>query len=263
MQNTFDSPVSSWMVSPVFTIREHALLTEAASHFDEQRVSALPVLDGSSRLSGIISRADLMQAGRFVRESGERERHLRLPHARVGEFMNSRVPVIRRELALSACAQRMLRHGVHRFYVAEDGPLEGVVSTREMLRAVAEARLEVPLLSILNASVSSIPADSPLALATARLRADESLTLVVTKDSVPVGVFSQHEATTAREADPEDHIETWMDASLLSLPGQTPVHRAAAQAYEARSRYIVSHDAVTVTGLTSGIGFAQLVAAMA
>jgi len=260
MKNSFESPVSNWMVSPVFTIREDALLVEAASRFDELRVSALPVLDGSSRLTGIISRSDLMQAGRFVRESKERERHLRLPEARVSEFINTRVPVVRREVTLRSCARRMLKQSIHRLYVAEDGPLEGVVSTREMLRAVAEARVETPLGPILTRSVAAIPAEATLSASMARLRADSSLTLVVTRSSVPVGVFSHEEAVTAREADPEDPVELWMDPSVLALPAETPTYRAAESAYEARCRYIISTEGESVTGLTSGIGFAELVA---
>jgi predicted transcriptional regulator len=260
MKNLFDSCVSQWMVSPVFSIREDAPLAEAASRFDELGVSELPVLDVSSRLTGIISRADLLQAGRFVRQSRDRERHLWLPEARVSEFTRSRVPVIRRDLTLAMCARHMLMHNFRRVYVAEDGPLEGVVSTREMMRAVAEARIEAPIESILTRSVSALRAKSSLAEATATLRADPSLTLVVTRSAVPVGVFSREEASIAREADPGDAVELWMDSSVLSLPMQTPTYGAAAQAYEARCRYIVIHDAEIITGLTSGIGFAQLAA---
>jgi CBS domain-containing protein len=263
MKNTFESPASSWMVSPVFTIREDALLAEAASRFDELGVSSLPVLDVSGRLTGIISRSDLMQAGRFVRESRERGRQLRLPAARVSEFTHSRVPVIARDMTLSACARRMLRQGVQRLYVAEDGPLEGVVSTREMLRAVAEARTETPLDTILTRSVAAMPAESPLATATALLRGDPTLTLVVTSNAVPVCIFSKGEAAIAREADPEDTVELWMDGSVLSLPEKTPIWRAAEQAYEASCRYIISHDGGVVTGFTSGMGFAERVGARA
>jgi predicted transcriptional regulator len=263
MKNPFDSRVSQWMVSPVFTIREDAPLAEAARRFDELGVSELPVLDGSSRLTGIISRADLLQAGRFVRQSRDRERHLWLPEARVSEFTRSRVPVVRRDLTLSMCARHMLMHHFRRVYVAEDGPLEGVVSTREMMRAVAEAHVEAPLESILTRTISALHARSSLAEATATLRADPSLTLVVTRSAVPVGVFSRDEAAIAREADPGDAVELWMDCSVLSLPVQTPTHRAAAQAYEGRCRYLVINDAENVTGLTSGIGFAQIVAGQA
>lgn len=271
MKSTFDSPVSDWMVSPVVTIREKASLTEAANLFAELRVSALPVLDSSSRLTGIISQADLMQAGRFVRESQEGARHLRLPVATVHQFTRSRVPVIRRGLALSACARRMVKQRAHRLYVAEDGPLEGVVSTREMQRAVAEARLEAPLDSILVRSVEVIPSECPLARATARRLEEPSLTLIVTRAGVPVGVFSEEEDAVAREADPTDPVELWMDKSVLSLPGSTPMFEAARRAYEDRCRYIVAREeedgagaqaggAGRVVGVTSALGFAEVVA---
>jgi CBS domain-containing protein len=281
MINTFDSPVSQWMVSPVFTVREKARLEEAASLFTELRVSALPVLDSSSRLTGIISRSDLMQAGRYVRESKEEARRFRLPEAAVSELTHSRVPVIRRDLALSDCARRMVKQRIYRLYVAEDGPLEGVVSTREMQRAVSEARIETPLDAILNRTVEAVPVECPLSTATARLFADPSLTLIVTRSGVPVGLFSQQEAAVAREAEPTDCVELWMDGSVLCLPAQTPLYIAAERAYETRCRYIVALDtaaldtaaldtaaldtaardmAAPVLGFTSGMGFAQIVA---
>lgn len=266
MSNMFDSPASQWMVSPVFTIREKARLAEAASLFAELRVSALPVLDSSSRLTGIISRSDLMQAGRFLRESREEERRLRLPEAFVSELTHSRVPVIRRDVALSDCARRMVKQQIYRLYVAEDGPLEGVVSTREMQRAVAQARIEMPLDVILSRAVESVPAESTLSTATARLFADPSLTLIVTRSGVPVGLFAEQEAAVAREADPTDSVELWMDGSVLALPPETPLYLAAERAYETRCRYIIAQDAAAqdpaarVTGFTSGMGFAQVVA---
>lgn len=263
MSNIFDSPVSQWMVTPVFTIREKALLAEAASLFDELRLSALPVLDASSRLTGIISKKDLLQAGRFVRESGEEARHLRLPEAFVSQFTDSRVPVVRRDIALSACARRMVKQRIHRLYVAEDGPLEGVISTREMQRAVAKSGLDTPLDSVLTRSVEAVPVGCPLSTATARRLADPALTLLVMRGATPLGLFSEREAAVAREADPTDSVESWMDASILSLAARTPLSEAAERAYEGRCRYIVAHDGEQVTGFTSGMGLTAIVAGRA
>src|SRR5688572_13445441 len=67
----FEHSASSWMAAPVYSIAESARLVAAATLFDELGVSALPVVDVSSRLTGLISRADLIRAGR-LRVSSQR-----------------------------------------------------------------------------------------------------------------------------------------------------------------------------------------------
>lgn len=260
MKNEFEGPVSEWMVSPVFTTREETLLTEVAQRFDELGVSALPVLDQSSRLIGVLSRDDLSRAGRMVARNEEGERHLRLPVARVREFMHTRVPVIRRDLALAACARRMLKQDLHRLYVAEDGPLEGVISTREMLHAVAKSHVETALETIADRSISVISSSDPLSVAMLKLRASPGNTVVVMGSTAPVGVFSHQEATTSREADPAEPVELWMDPSVLALPGELPAHRAAQRAHELQARYVIIYEGQSARGIVSGLGFTKLVA---
>lgn len=254
-------PVSDWMVSPVVTLREETFLAEAARRFEELDVSALPVVDASHRLMGVLSRTQLRRAGRFVRETPDQKRHLRLPEARVGEFMNSQVPVIRRELALRACARSMLKQQIHRLYIAEDGPLEGLISTRELRRAVVEARIATPLGGVARGAFATLPADAPLRTAVARLDGQPALTLILMREAVPVGIFAEPEALDAREADPQEAAALWMDPSVLGLPPELPAHLGAEQALERRARYIVTLDSIgTVQGLVSGLGFAELIA---
>jgi predicted transcriptional regulator len=260
MKNAFDARVFDWMVSPVNTLQEGTRLTEAARQLDVLDVSALPVLDASSRLSGVFSRSELLQAGRFVSENGERERYLRLPDSRVADFMKTRVSVTRRNLSLAACARRMHKQNLHRLYVAEDGPLEGVVSTREMLCAVARAALETPLSQLLQRAIGAISVRDSLASAMARLRGNSALILVVTDNERPVGVFSRADAAISREADPTEAVALWMDPKVVCLPAELPAHRGAQQLYEAKSRYVVACEGSTVVGVISGLGFTELVA---
>jgi predicted transcriptional regulator len=260
MKNEFDGRVSDWMVSPVFTLEEATRLAEAARQFDALAVSALPVLDVNSRLTGVLSRSDLLRAGRFVSQNADRARHLILPESCVGDFMKTRVPVLRRHLSLGACARRMHKQGLHRLYVAEDGPLEGVVSTREMLSAVARAGIETPLSQFAQRAIATISVRDSLASAMARLRANTTLTLVVIDDEVPVGVFSRADAVIAREADPTEAVNLWMDPNIVSLSAEMPAHRAAQQLHDAKSRHVAACQGRDVIGLISGLGFTELFA---
>jgi CBS domain-containing protein len=260
MNDELDGAVCDWMVSPVVSLREHMLVAEAIEQFEALDVSALPVLDASSRLTGVLGWAELRKASRLVQPSGGRERHWRLPDGEVAHYMNPRVPVIRRDLALRACARRMLNQRLHRLYVAEDGPLEGVVSTRQMLSAVVRGRLEVPLAALAQRFVATISADEPLSAAAARLRADPSLSLVVLRGAAAVGVLTPEVAFTSREADPSEPVELWMDPSVVSMPAEVSAVRAAQRLLELKHRYVVMHEGHSVIGLISGLGFTELIA---
>jgi predicted transcriptional regulator len=69
------------MTSPAVTVTPHATLTEAARRMQAGGVKRLPVVAGSGRLVGIVSRADLLrplvrpdeQIGRDVEEMLERK----------------------------------------------------------------------------------------------------------------------------------------------------------------------------------------------
>lgn len=255
------APVAEWMVSPVFALREGTALTAAARQLETLNVSALPVLDVSSRLIGVFSSVDLLRAGRFVSEDVDRARHLRLPDAGVEDFMKTCVPVIRPHLTLAGCARRMSKQGLHRLYVAEDGPLEGVVSTREMLGAVAQLGIETPLAQLAQRTIATISVRDSLASALARLRQNPTLTLVVTSDEVAVGVFTRADASVAREADPTERVSLWMDASVISLPAELPAQQAAQRLRDAQRRYIAVCEGRAIIGLISGLGFTELIAA--
>jgi CBS domain-containing protein len=260
MKKHLDGRVSDWMVSPVRTLQEETPLSEAARQFDALGVSALPVLDVSARLIGVFSRADLLRAGRFVSQSSDRARHLYLPQAPVGDFMKTSVPVIRSHFSLGVCARRMFKRGLHRLYVAEDGPLEGVLSTREMLSAVVSAGIETRLSQFAQRAIATMSVRDPLASAMARLRANAGLTLVVTDGAVPVGVFSRADAVTSREADPTEAMSLWMDPNVVSVPADLPAHRAAQQLHAAKARYVAACEGRTIFGLISGLGFTELLA---
>jgi predicted transcriptional regulator len=261
MSNNAFGRVSDWMVSPVCTVEEDATLTQALQLLESIGTSALPVVDASARLVGLLGRADVLRAGRFVSQSPERERPLHLPNMRAVDFMRTRVPVIRPGLSLGACARRMLKQRVHRLYAVEDGPLVGVVTTREMRGAVAKAGIDTSLGALAQRSIALIAAQETLASAMARLRGAPESTLVVTQNGDPVGVFSRAEAAAAREADPTEAVQLWMDPYVLPLPGEMAAHQGAQRVYDQKGRYIIVQEAGKVTGLISGLGFADLVSA--
>jgi len=260
--NPFELPASSWMVTPVHTLPESTLLSTAARLLDELGVSALPVLDASSRLTGFISRSDLIRGGRLRASSTPGEPLLWLPDKAVVELMTASVPVVRPDQPLSECAARMLDHGIRRLYVTEDGPLEGVISTRELLQAVARAEVATPI-GELEGPSPTLADTEPLSRALQELAQSPEDFIVLTSEGTPSGIFSSIEARVSREVGPEEPVGLWMDPSVIALPAATPACRAAAEALRLRRRYVLACDAQQRCRVLSGFSFARIAAAAA
>lgn len=257
---SFETPVGEYMIAPVHSVRDRESVLEALRKTAELDVSGLPVLDGDGRLTGVITRTDLLRAGR-VRVVGARREHVvTLPDAKVRELMTPTVEVVHRETPLSQAARRMTRQRIHRLYVTDEDTLVGVISTRETMRAVVESRLARPIGELAKSSLVVVEASDPLSLAVDRMAATHHTGLVVIDHEWPVGVFTQTEALAARDAPPDHRIEEWMDPGVLYLPAGMPAYRAGAQALATRARRIIVSDAGRVKGIVTGMDFAHVVA---
>jgi CBS-domain-containing membrane protein len=148
------------MASPVVTIKPSSLVSEAAKLLLDHRISALPVVDDSRNLIGIVSEGDLMHRS----EAGtERQRswwlealtadeELALEYARVharkvADVMTRSVITAAPDTPLHEIAALFEKHSIKRVPIVENGALVGIVSRANLIQAVASAgsRLEVPL----------------------------------------------------------------------------------------------------------------------
>lgn len=257
-EESVNAPLRHWMIEPLLTISPKTRLEDAAQRMRQAGISALPVVDAGRPL-GVISRTDLLQAGRVTVQEGPRRRALTLPDANVDEFMHNEVVTLGEDASITECARVMVKEHMHRVYVEADGKLVGVVGTREMMAAVIQAQVRVPLREMLHGSLVSVKAEEPVRLAIDRLAAAHRSGLVVMDGEWPVGVFSQAEALAAREAPADDHVDRWMSSSVLCLPVGVPVYRAAQQAYATEVRRLLGIDGNEVRGILSGLDFAQIV----
>jgi len=255
----FDESVTSWMSAPVHTVRDDARLEEVERMLRELGVSGLAVVDATGAPIGVISRTDLLRAGRMRKLDGARKRVLSLPGARVRQHMQTRLETVAPSAPLSDVAHRMVRHHVHRIYVSEDTRLCGVVSTQDVLRAVADSRALVPLADLMTSRLVTVKPEDPVTFAVDRLGDAGVSGLVVLDREWPVGLFGQIEALEARDAGPQEPVEAWMSSLVVSLPMWMPAHRAAAQALATGSRRLLAVDAMQARGLVTGTDFARLV----
>ncbi len=249
----FEMPVSEYMNSPVATIAIGESLVTANELFTSNGVSALGVVDGSGTLKGVVSRTDVLHAAVFTHEQT-----FRVPDRPVEEIMKSPAVEVAPSDPLRVAAKAMLKQHVHRVFVSEDGKPVGVVSTRDLMRAVREKRVKTPISEIASSSVVKVKADDPIALAVDRLDASNKSGLVVVEGDFPVGIFDQSCALDSRRLPPQTEVEQVMNVRILILPARIGLARAAEQALGMNVRRILIEDERGVTGIIGGLDFARV-----
>ena len=142
-------------------------IAEAIETLEDFDITGAPVTDESGRLLGVLSARDVtrrehVQAGRIAPEHGEfsmggpideeqeDENGEDVIYAKtdyspavfgqdtVAEWMNPRVITIEPDATVKEACRRMLREHVHRLIVAQGGRLEGILSSFDIVRIVAE-----------------------------------------------------------------------------------------------------------------------------
>ena len=249
----FEIPVTEYMTSPVETVPIGESLVVANELFGGQGVSALGVVDGAGVLKGVISRTDVLHAAVYTH--GET---FRVPDRPVEELMKSPALTVGADAPVAQAAKLMLKNRVHRVFVTENEKPVGVLSTRDLMRAVREKRLKTPISEIASGSVVKVKADDPIALAVDRLELSNKHGLVVVEGSFPVGVFDQASALEARRLPPGTAVEHAMDVRILILPGGIGMGRAAEQALGMNVRRILIEDDMGVNAIVGGLDFARV-----
>lgn len=253
----FAMPVSLYMTAPVESVLPTDDLARVHDVLRLRSFSAVAVVDERERLVGVVSRTDLLRLGR--RQAGTRSGSsvLALPRKAVHEVMEHDVITVGPDTALAEAASQMLRHRVHRLFVESAGKLEGVISTQDLMRAVADKRLVNPISEYMSHPVFSVSFDDSVALAVERLEKAHVSGLVVVEDDWPIGVFTQIEALEARDVARDTPVEQVLSPAMLCLDVDTPMHRAAQQAAAMEARRIIAVKNRRVEGILTGLDFAR------
>lgn len=257
----FAFPVTEFMSAPVVTVSSTDELNHAQSLIETHRISALAVVNDSGELVGTLSRTDLLRIGRIQAGSALKAHLLTLPHQAVSEVMTRDPQTVPQDAALASAARLMMEHRVHRIFVMQDQRLIGVVSTKDLMRAVADKRVNPPIAHYASSPVFTIRTQEPISLATERLERARVSGLVVVDDGWPVGVFTQREALASKDVPRDTRTEAVMNPALLCLDHETRIFRAAEQAFALGARRIVAVDGSTVKGILTGLDFAKVVGA--
>jgi CBS domain-containing protein len=146
------------MVSPVISVKPSCTVKEVAQTLLERRIRAIPVVDVTGKLVGIVSEGDLMHRA----EIGTQRRHswwLRVltgddalaaeytkAHARtVANVMTRDVITASPDTPLHEIAALLERHSIKRVPIVRDGALLGIVSRANLLQALASSHKDLDI----------------------------------------------------------------------------------------------------------------------
>ena len=253
----FAMPVHLYMTAQVETISLDASLDDAHHRLKVLGISSLPVVDKSGSLLGVISRSDLLRVGRYQAGTRTGAALLTLPAQTVSQAMTAPVITVTRDAAVAEAGTLMTRNNIHRVFIADAGKPIGVLSTKDIMRAIQDKRMNHPISEFMSKPVFTVRATEPVWVATERLEKARISGLVVVDDDWPVGVFTQTQALAARELARDTPTEKAMDSAMVCMPDDTRMHRAAAQAASLGVRRIIASRQRDMVGILSGLDFAR------
>ena len=144
--------VKDVMTRDIVSLPAGATIHDALTMMTENRVSALPIVDGRDRCLGIFTTTDLLDLARDVDDDvyqldvvdpvSRRWLVEKLVHSlgneSVASYMTEDVSTVGRESTLATAARDMLRSQVHHLPVVDDNDrLVGIISTTDILAEYA------------------------------------------------------------------------------------------------------------------------------
>lgn len=249
--------VAELMTAGVRTVRDTTPLVEVERRLDRWRISCVAVVDKLERPVGAISRFDLLRVGRLRSRTSRGEVLVDLPDLPARKVMRPGVISVRMEATVREAATILVEHRIHRVFVTEGDHLVGVFSTRDAMRAVLAAKIDVPLSAFASSPLCTASTTEAVSTASDRLAQERVTGLVVVEERWPVGLFGQIEALAARDLPPATPVEQAMSYALLCMPVGAPLYRAAGAAAVTRARRVLTIVGREAVGILTGLDFAR------
>ena len=127
--------VRELMQTKVQTVHPDDAVNDAVVTLTDAHVSALPVVDETGHMIGVISSTDILTSEAEARDAVERE--ALFEQMMVRDIMTPRPFTVSSDADVREAAQQMLYAEVHRLFVTSGNQLVGVISTTDIVRAVA------------------------------------------------------------------------------------------------------------------------------
>jgi CBS domain-containing protein len=119
---------SDVMIKDVITISESTPLKEVAKMFGEQRITGAPVVNAHGELVGVISETDIIRKTNSIGAWSP---------STAGQIMTKPAVTVLPNDSLQRVCELMYNRRIHRVVVAEGSKIAGILTTMDILRAIA------------------------------------------------------------------------------------------------------------------------------
>ena len=140
------------MISPVVTIPQGTPLREAARLLHRADISGAPVVDADGRCIGVLSSSDFVtwagsegQEVSFLAPWGEMINVEDAPDNEIRHYMTGQPVTVRPSTPIGDLAQQMVDAHIHRVLVVERDRPRGIITSTDILAAVALAARKAAL----------------------------------------------------------------------------------------------------------------------
>jgi len=119
---------SDVMVKDVITVTESMLLKDVARMFVERKITGAPVVNAQGELAGVISETDIIRKTTSIGAWSP---------STVGQIMTKPAVTVSPDESLQRVCEMMYNRHIHRVVVAEGNQIKGILTTMDILRAIA------------------------------------------------------------------------------------------------------------------------------
>jgi CBS domain-containing protein len=119
---------SDVMITDVLTVAESMPLKEVAKLFGEKRITGAPVVNAQGELLGVISETDIIRKSTSIGAWSP---------STAGQIMTKPAVTVAPNDPLQKVCELMYERRIHRVVVAEAQKICGIITTMDILRAIA------------------------------------------------------------------------------------------------------------------------------
>jgi CBS domain-containing protein len=116
------------MIKDVVTVTESMPLKEITSLFKEKKITGAPVVDANGEMVGVISETDIIRKTTSIGAWSP---------STAGQIMTRNAVTVAPNESLQRVCELMYNRRIHRVVVAEGRQIRGIITTMDILRAIA------------------------------------------------------------------------------------------------------------------------------
>ncbi len=141
-----------YMSTPVIAVKPDTPAHVIASILAEQNISGVPVIDDKGRLFGVISEGDLLRRAGEAKETfgkwwlkdiadpdAAARDYVKARGQKAADIMSRGIVSVSEDTSIADAAEIMSLNGVKRLPVLRDGAVVGMLTRRDIVRALADA----------------------------------------------------------------------------------------------------------------------------